>query len=207
MSTFETRINEITGWIKPRFRGLDPEARDEAVQNTLALAWKFWLRLVEQGKEQDEDIFRSMVSFAVRHTRMGRMPQGRGGVKPKDVLDYGRRRKGGVAIESVNLNHFVGRSADTVADIAAFRIDTQVFLGTLSAKHRRLALDLASGVTTTEAAKLHGVTPVQSPSSERSSSGGTRSSTPRSERSSRGGITPPRPLTKAETRSRRVSLP
>src|SRR6516162_6948431 len=101
MSTFEARIDEILALAAPHFRRLDLEAREEALQNTLGLAWKAWVRLVQQGKAGDEGVFRSMVWFAVKQTRVGRMPQGR--ARAKDVLDYARRGKAGVTVEEVNL--------------------------------------------------------------------------------------------------------
>lgn len=157
MIAFETRVDEIVRFVAPHFRGLRPEAREEAVQNTLCLAWKYFVRLMEQGKADDETVFRSMVLWAVEHTRQGRTPQGRGS-KPKDVIDYARRGKRGVAIEAADLNHFVSRST-SVSDVVAFRVDTEAFLDTLSERHRRLAMDLAAGMTTTEAAKSYGVSP------------------------------------------------
>jgi hypothetical protein len=38
-SEFESRIDEIRGLAAPHFARLNPEARDEAMQNTLGLAW------------------------------------------------------------------------------------------------------------------------------------------------------------------------
>src|SRR3954469_14758833 len=128
-SEFGSPIAEIRGLAAPHFARLNPEARDEALQNTLGLCWVFWLRLVQQGKAGDEAIFKSMVWYAVKHTKMGRMPQGGGSRKAKCVLNYAQRRMRGVNIEPINLNYFVGQSAP-VPDAAAFRVDTPAFMDT-----------------------------------------------------------------------------
>jgi hypothetical protein len=157
-SQFEAKLDDIRGIAAYQFRGLPPEAKDEAVANTLGLCWKYFLRLVEQGKHEDDAVINSMVYFATRQTRMGRMPQGCGGAKSKDVLDYASRGLRGVSIEPVNLNFFIGPSAP-VPDAAAFRIDTPAFLATLDDRNRGIANDLAAGMTTTEVARKWGVTP------------------------------------------------
>src|SRR3982751_4339739 len=105
-SEFESRIDEIRGLAAPHFARMNPEARDEALQNTLGLCWVFWLRLVKQGKAGDETVFRSMVWYAVKHTKMGRLPQGNGSRKAKCVMNYASRRLRGVNVEPVNLNYF-----------------------------------------------------------------------------------------------------
>src|SRR4051812_10533950 len=100
-SQFEAKLDDIRGIAAYQFRGLRPEAKEEAITNTIGLCWKYFLRLAEQGKHGDDAVINSMVYFASRQTRMGRMPQGCGGAKSKDVLDYASRRLRGVAIESV----------------------------------------------------------------------------------------------------------
>src|SRR3954451_19947127 len=110
-SQFESRLDEIKGLASPHFARLNPEARDEALQNTLGLCWGFWLRLVQQGKAGDEAVFKSMVWYAVKHTKMGRLPQENGSRKAKCVLNYAQRRMRGFSVEPVNLNYFSGMAA------------------------------------------------------------------------------------------------
>jgi hypothetical protein len=157
-SEFEARIDEIRGLAAPHFARMNPEARDEAMQNTLGLCWVFWLRLVKQGKADDEANFKSMIWYAVKHTRMGRLPQGNGSRKAKCVLNYASRRLRGVNIEPINLNYYIGQSAP-VPDAAAFRVDTPAFMNTLSERDRGIANDLAAGMMTKEVARKWGVTP------------------------------------------------
>src|SRR3954469_15455252 len=92
---FETRLPEIEHLAGIHFRRLDPEAREEAIQNSVVLAYRYWTRLVERGKT-GEDCFKSAVWWAAKHTRQGR--QGSGSGRAKCVLDYARRRRNDVAV-------------------------------------------------------------------------------------------------------------
>ena len=153
--SFEPLIETIIGICQLQFRGLAPEAKDEAIANTVGLCWKYNLRLVDQGRHDDEHVFNSMVFWPTRHTRQGRMVQQRKG--SKDALEY--RNRGRVSFDdSFDLNGFVGERTP-VPDGVAYRIDVQAFLNTLGAKSRTIAHDLAQGMTTKEVARLHGVTP------------------------------------------------
>ena len=55
-----------------RFRDLDPEARAEAVQNTAALAWKYWLGVAARGRDGEPGMLRNIWWFACKQTRAGR---------------------------------------------------------------------------------------------------------------------------------------
>jgi hypothetical protein len=152
---FEARIDTAIGIAEHCFHGLPGEARDEAISNTLALSWKYYLRLAALGKEEDDRAFNSMVHWATRHTRQGRMPQSRG--KSKDALDY--RNRGRARFDSAfTLDGFVDERTP-IPDAVAYRIDVPAFLATLSEKNQALAYELAQGMTTDEVAKRHGVTP------------------------------------------------
>jgi len=87
---FETRLPEIECLAGSHFRHLDPDAREESVQNTVVLAYRYWTRLVERGKT-GEGCFKSAVRWACRHTRQGRRGGGCGDHKAKCVLDYVQR--------------------------------------------------------------------------------------------------------------------
>src|SRR3954470_9111884 len=107
-AAFETRIDSIVRLAGHHFRQLGPEAREEAIQNTLALAWKFFLRLVEQGKAEQENVISQMIGFAIKHTKVGRSLVGTDRKRPKDVLDYAKRRMRGVAMESMDVGQYIG---------------------------------------------------------------------------------------------------
>ena len=156
--TFEVRLPEIERLAGFQFRHLHPEARQEAIQNSVVLAYRYWGRLAGRGKV-DEGCFRNAIWWACLHTRMGRRGAGPGGKKAKCVLDYARRRRDKVAVEGgVDLDGLVGRST-SVPDAVAFRLDTPAFLASLPERDRGIALALAAGKGTAEVARERGVTP------------------------------------------------
>lgn len=155
---FESRLPEIECLAGSHFCHLDPDAREEAVQNSVVLAYRYWLRLAEVGKT-GENCFKSAVWWATIHTKQGRKGGGCGRGKPKCVLDYARRRKNDVAIQGgVDLNDVTGPVAST-PDAVSFRLDVPAFLGTLNERDRDIALTLADGHGTTETARKYGVSP------------------------------------------------
>jgi hypothetical protein len=158
LAIFEDRLPEIERLARFNFRHLDPDAREEAIQNAVVLAYLSWTRLAEVGKT-GEDCFKTVVWWACKHTHRGRQGGGCGKRKAKCVMDYARRRKGNVAIEGgIDLSYFVGRTA-TIPDAVAFRLDMPAFLATLTPRDREIAHDLASGMGTSEVARKRGVTP------------------------------------------------
>ena len=56
-TAFENRHPSRVECLAAHFRHLDPDAREEAVQNATVLAYRYWLRLVEVGKTS-EDCFK-----------------------------------------------------------------------------------------------------------------------------------------------------
>jgi predicted RNA polymerase sigma factor len=157
-TAFEDRLPEIERLAGSHFRHLDPDAREEAVQNAVVLAYRYWARLAGRGKD-DDGCFRNAIWWACRHTRMGRRAAGCGAAKARCVLDYARRRKGGVTIQDgTDVNFLIGTSA-SVPDEVALRLDLPAFLGTLPGRDRGIALSLAGGLGTTETARAFGVTP------------------------------------------------
>jgi DNA-directed RNA polymerase specialized sigma24 family protein len=156
-SVFESHLPEINRLAGSHFKYLDPDAREEAVQNAVVLAYRYWTRLVERGKTA-ENVFRGAIWWACKQTRQGRQGSGSGKIKPKCVLDYARRRKANVMVQGgVDLNTFIGASA-SIPDAVAFRLDVPAFLGTLTPKDRKIALTLAIHGTT-ETARRIGVSP------------------------------------------------
>jgi hypothetical protein len=153
---FVSRLSEMEDLAAGHFRHLDPEAREEAVQNSVVLAYRYWRRLVERGRDA-EGLLKGVLWWACRHTRQGRQGGGRAKMKPKCVLDYARRGIGNVTVErEIDLNHFIGQTA-SVPDTVAFRVDIPAFLSTLPQRDREIACDLAIGTGTKEVARKFGV--------------------------------------------------
>jgi hypothetical protein len=137
-----------------RFQKLDPEARQEAVQNTTALAWTYWARLIAQNRAVDAGLLRSVWWYAMRQTKMERTISRGDGMEGKGRQDaYDRRSK---PIQHIDFNYYIGASTP-IPDQVAFRLDLPRFFETLSERQRKMAMDLATGMTTNEVAKKHGV--------------------------------------------------
>jgi hypothetical protein len=155
--TFTRRLPDLETLALAHFRVLNPEARDEAIQNTTALAWKHWVRLAETGRAADEGLLGSVWWYAVKQTRVGRTitrGDGKRGQSRHDVYD----RPHGTTVDHTNFDHFISPTTP-VPDQVAFRLDLPAFLDTLSERQRGMAADLAAGMTTTKVARKHGVTP------------------------------------------------
>ena len=152
--SFTQSLPDLRQLARSRFFGLDPEARQEAVTNALALTWMFIHRLFLKGRAEEPGILNSCLWYAIKHTKEGRTPQG----CPMAKDAFQKRRLGKVRFEEFDLNNFVGRSTP-VFEHAAFRVDVPAFLDTLNDRQRKMAIDLAWGMTTKAAAKKYGVTP------------------------------------------------
>lgn len=151
--TFTRHLPELEAMALVHFRGIGTEARQEAIQNTTCLAWKYWVRLAEKGQTSDESLLRSVWWYAIKQTRSRRdisRGDGKRGKGRQDVYD-----RSGTAVGNINFNLFVGLMTP-VPDQVAFRLDLPAFLATLNERQRAMAADLASGMSTTEVAKRQG---------------------------------------------------
>jgi hypothetical protein len=152
-----------------------PGRRDDAVAEVVALAWKWFLRLVEQGKQVDEFVS-VLADFAVRHVRCGRRLCGQ--ERAKDVMSSRAQRSKSFSVEPLNgstrrcledllgdphgqglIDAFEERLKDnTVSPVpvqAAFRIDYPAWLSQLGARNRAIAEDMALELGTFELADKH----------------------------------------------------
>lgn len=161
MTTFETHrqsfarhVAELHRMAASHFLHLGREAREEAVQNVLALAWKAFHALILKGRADEPGILKSVLWYSIKQTRAGRKVDGES--RAKDA--YKNARRGRVQFERADLRHFVGDDTP-VPDAVSFRIDVPAFLATLSDRQQRMAEVLMTGETTTAVAHQFGVTP------------------------------------------------
>jgi len=136
------------------FPNLDADKREEAVANVIALCWKFWHRLGERGRADEAGLLKSVCWFAIKQVKSFRTVCT--AAKPRCPMTL--RAWGKVSFEPGNLEDFVGWTTP-VLDAVSFRIDIPRFLNTLSQRQKNLALDLAGGMTTSEAATKYNRTP------------------------------------------------
>ncbi len=135
---FNGRVEWMRRMVSPFFRRLGPEAREEAIENTLGLAWLYLYRLHGQGRSEEVTI-KQVLWYAIKGTRGGRTPQGQGGRISKDVLNYARR--GRVRIEHIDVNVFMGRN-DSIPEAVALAMDWPEFLKTLTDRQRKILWDI-----------------------------------------------------------------
>jgi hypothetical protein len=165
---FVALLPKIRGYARRCFQHLPPAAREEALAETVAAAFVAWRRLI-QLERQDQIYPTPLAKYAVLHVRNGRHVGGR--QSSGDVMSRSAQRLRGFQVEPID--HFDHqheawvqaivvedrRGRATPADVAAARLDTSAWLGTLSSRNRQVAKVLATGESTKLAARQFGVTP------------------------------------------------
>jgi hypothetical protein len=139
-----------------------PHARQDAVQEMVALSWKWFVRLAQRGK--DARRFPSaLATFAARAVNSGRRLCGH--EKARDVLSPVAQNVKGFAVcplpdsEALSPNPFSEALADNtqtpVDEQACFRLDFPAWLRTLTRRDRRLVEGMALGHRTCELARSY----------------------------------------------------
>jgi hypothetical protein len=156
---FEPMIPAVVAHAKIAFRHLRPEAREEATQETLCNACSAYARLAELGKT-DVAFASALARFGVAQTKVGRKVGGK--LNCQDVLsDYCQRKKK-LVVERLDRFDFEDQTWSEIliedrrvgpAETAIVRIDFADWLHWLPRRLRRIATFLATGETTTAAAK------------------------------------------------------
>lgn len=160
---FEVLMPAIVAHAKIAFRHLDPEAREEAVQEVVCNACCAFARLVELGKASLA-YPTPLARYGVAQFLDGRKVGSR--LNSKDVLSTYCQRKNHLRVE--RLDHHDSQD-DAWAEVlvedrragpaatAAVRIDFSNWLHLLPRRLRKMATFLATGETTTAAAERFGV--------------------------------------------------
>ena len=163
-----------------RFRHLRcPGRRDDAVAETIAVAWKWYLRLSERGKDVDQFVS-TLADYAVRHVRSGRRLCGR--ERAGEVLSPHTQQAKEFRVEGLpssmqrpheavhgvphgqrQADAFEERLRDNTVtapdEQAAFRLDYPEWLATLSGRDRDIVGDMTLDLGTGELASRHRVSP------------------------------------------------
>ena len=156
-----------------------PAKRADQIDETVALAWKWYRRLVERGKDVMQFPM-AFVSRVARAVRCGRRLAGM--AKAKDVMNPLAQKRYGYQVEPLpistrtgyevlygegngqrHLDEYEERLRDNTItpppDQAAFRIDWPRFLETLTHRDRELAKFLSLGHRPSRAAEKFGMVP------------------------------------------------
>lgn len=169
---FEELLPKITRYFASVFRFVRCEAtRNDYIAEGVALCWKWFIRMKQQGKEP-ADFVTTMARYAARAVRSGRTVCGQ--QKSKDVLSLTAKIRYGIGVvqfaakavpehrskpsaipdeQLVYEDHVIDNTRTPVPEQAAFRVDWPLFLNTLSLRDRSIAAFLAVGHQATEAAK------------------------------------------------------
>jgi hypothetical protein len=140
--------------------------REDAVAETVAVAWSWYVRLARQGK--DAAAFpTALASFASRHVRSGRHLCGTDG--PRDALSPTARIRFGFGVEQLPDNRTQGRSPwqealldntqSSVPEQVVFRVDFPAWLLTLTDRDHRVAEQMALGNRTLDLARGFSLSP------------------------------------------------
>jgi hypothetical protein len=141
------------------------DKRADAIAETVAVAWKWYLRIAEQRREIN-DFVSTLARYAASHVRCGRRLCGQ--ERSKDVLSFVAQRKHGFTVQTlpeyetgVEGNEAIDALRDNTRtpppEQAAFRIDYPRWLSQLPSRNRRIAQDMALGESTQALAACHGV--------------------------------------------------
>jgi hypothetical protein len=179
-ANFLTIVPRIEAHGKVYFRHLKcPHRREDAIQEMLALCWKWFVRLVERGKDplQFPTTLAAYAAVAVRCGRRLTRPK-----RTKDVLSPRAQRLHGFKVESLPLSTrsshehlystpygqrrqdaFEERLRDNtvtpVPDQVQFRIDFPAWLQTLTGRERRLIRAMSRNERTLDLSKQFDLSP------------------------------------------------
>ena len=154
----------IHRYARHAFRRLDPDSREEAIQEVVANAFAAYRRLIERGKAH-VIAPGPLARFAITQTRSGRRVGGQ--LNIDDVTSHycqHRRGIGPVSLGKVDeatgtwTQILVEDPSSSPADLAAIRIDFETWLQSLPQRQRDIAEVLSTGETTNAVAKLFDVT-------------------------------------------------
>lgn len=160
---FLTMLPAITRHARVSFLELDLEAREEAVQETVCNALVAYYRLCELNKT-DVAYPSALARYGVAQVRSGRRIAA--SLNSKEVLSsYARSRRGFYVDRLDQFDEEENGWRELIvedrragpAEIAGVRLDFSEWLRTLTVKQRRVADALASGETTKDVAKNHGL--------------------------------------------------
>ena len=142
------------------FRKLDPEHRDDMVQEAIANAFCNFVRLVRQGRANTA-YATPLANFAIRQVIAGRKVGSKSSTI--DLTSPFASSARGIRVERLDSEQgslravLVEDRRAGPAEIAAARIDVAAWFRAMSESHRRIAQALATGETTSEVARQFGL--------------------------------------------------
>jgi hypothetical protein len=142
-----------------RFRQVPcPQRRDDAVAETVALAWCWFVKLAGRGKDATQFVTR-LADFAGRHVFNGRRLCGP--ERTSDVLSTMQRHQDERTAVQFYAEELPDERYSPVPDQVALKCDFPAWLNTLRGRDRRVAEELAAGRQTREVARQFDLSPAR----------------------------------------------
>jgi DNA-directed RNA polymerase specialized sigma24 family protein len=145
-----------------------PCAREDAVAEVVALAWSWYRRLTERGRDPSAFVS-ALTAYAVRQVRSGRRLCGQ--EKAKDVLSRRAQRRHGFAVHGlpdsrspaaqVFAEALRDNTRTAVPEQVAFRLDFPAWRSELSRRRRAVVDALLTGASGKQVAERFGITPTR----------------------------------------------
>jgi hypothetical protein len=142
-----------------------PHRLADCVQETVSLAWKWFVRLANKGKDARE-FPSALATFAAKAVKSGRRVCGQ--EKARDVLSPLAQQRRGFAVASLPTRSTLSgnplsealtdNTRSPVPEQVHFRIDFPEWLVRLGDRKRRIAEDMAMGHRTQDLAEMHKIT-------------------------------------------------
>jgi DNA-binding NarL/FixJ family response regulator len=156
-SAFVAMMPEIEQKLRLAFCRLDPEAREDAMEEGVVHSLLAYIRLVEQGRAEVATAS-SLAWYSSRHVKRGRPAGGR--MNCKEPLSRYGQISNNIEIERQSgnwIDTLVEDSRAAVPDQVAAKMDVGAWFATLTKRMKEIAKDLAFGCSTSEVAAKHGV--------------------------------------------------
>jgi len=168
-SDFLAALPRITRHARCSFRQVRCcHRKADCVSEVVSLCWKWWLRLVERGKNPSSFVS-TLASFAARAVRSGRRVCGQ--ERAKDAMSPAAQQKHGFAVNSLpqistlNTNPLAEALTDNtispVPDQVQFRCDFPDWLSSHSRRNRNIVVEMAKGEKTQDLARRFKISPAR----------------------------------------------
>jgi hypothetical protein len=155
---FVDMLPEIRKWVRLAFRQLNPEAREDAIEEGIIHSLLSYSRLHSKGRAEKANAS-SLAWYAVLAVKRGRPAVGR--MNAKEPLSRYSHVSSGVRFERQNsewIDKLVEDKRASVPDQVAAKLDVRAWFATLTKRMNQIAKDLAFGCSTNEVAQKYGVT-------------------------------------------------
>jgi len=160
--SFEAMLPSIRARLNFSFSGFTLATREDAVQESLALALDAYVKLFEQGRA-DIAYPSVLAMYAARQFRTGRRVTGL--LRIDDVMSQRAQKLRGIVVKPLIRRGQSGAWREilvedrrsTPAETAIARIDFGDWLSRLTDRNRRVATTLATGETSRDTARMFGI--------------------------------------------------